>query len=113
RLQGLARGDGLLELRAAGGKGGAIRDGVDGQLTRRIGIREPLDAVVAHARGELQRLVASGVPVVVHAAGTAGARLRRGTRTARPNTATMATAATSRTVRIIAASADRALRRRT
>ncbi len=49
RLQVLARADGLLERRAVRVQRRAVRDPVDGQLARRVRVRELADAVVAHA----------------------------------------------------------------
>ena len=93
-LQVLARADGLLERRAARVQRRAVHHPVDGQLARRVRVRERADPVGAHALGELHRLLTGGA----RGAGAAGsAGLGRCVRTtARGDQATRARAASGR-----------------
>src|SRR5262249_24362333 len=80
-LQVLTRADGLLERRAVRVQRRAVRYPIDGELARRVRVRELPDAVGAHALGELHRLLTNGGGGVGAAA--AGAGFGRCVRTSR------------------------------
>ena len=67
-LQVLARADGLLERRGARVQRRAVRYRIDGELARRVRVRELADTVAAHALGELHPLLSIGGGVVAAAA---------------------------------------------
>ena len=94
RLQVLARVDGLLPRRAVRVHRRAVHHPVDGQLARRVRVRERADAVGAHALGELHRLRHERRPS--RAAAAAAYRQVRGGRRDRALTAAAAATAARR-----------------
>src|SRR5439155_13136915 len=74
RLQVLARAERVLERPRARIQRRAVRYRVDGQRTRRVGVRKRADTVGAHALGELHRLGTSRRHAACTAAGSARSR---------------------------------------
>src|SRR5207244_6995259 len=77
-LQVLTRADGLLPRRGARVQLRAVYCPINGERARRVRVRERADAVGAHARGELHRLLTIGGVGVAAAAAGAGLGRRGG-----------------------------------
>src|SRR4029453_19076265 len=76
-LQVPARSEGLLERRGARVPRRAVRHRIDGQLARRVRVRERADTVTSHALGEPHRPPMSGGGAVAAAAAGAGGCARK------------------------------------